>query len=85
MNWEQFEKTFEIDLRNLDILVSHAANLLKYGTRSERRADLGKIVKCPYCKRRKPQNEECCTPEFSKEVPMIGKKVLRRLKLQKGL
>lgn len=46
-------------------LVVHQAALAAEGSFSERNPTLGKMVRCPYCNRRRRQNDEqCCNPTY---------------------
>lgn len=41
--------------------VEQAAKTKQYGSFSERNPMLGKMVRCPYCRIRRRENETCCT------------------------
>ena len=42
-------------------LALKAADRLKYGSFSDRNPALGKMVRCVFCRRRKRQNDACCS------------------------
>ncbi len=50
----------------LQVLVSQAADS-RFGSFSERNPLLGKMVRCPYCRKRRRQNTQipCCNPNYT--------------------
>lgn len=79
---EQVRKTFAKDLNQLAVGVKLAAEALLYGSYSARHPHLGKMVRCPYCRRRRRLNEavSCCNPTYSKALPaVLPKSIIKRI------
>jgi hypothetical protein len=45
-------------------VVDRAAELVQYGSFSQRNPTLGKMVRCPFCRTRKRRHEACCNAKY---------------------
>jgi hypothetical protein len=70
IDWDKINKNFEIDIKNLGIVVDYAENILLTGTRAQRRTDQGKMVTLPCGHRRLQGGDKCCNmqPATSKRA-----------------
>jgi hypothetical protein len=82
VDYEKIRKTFAKDLNQLVVGVKLAAEAILYGSYAARTPHLGKMVRCPYCKRRKRAGaiEKCCNPKYRVSIEsLFPKKMLRRM------
>ena len=62
----EITQAYAKDLSNLAAIVSWASDQQRHGSFSDRRPDLGRMFRCPYCHvRRRANGPRCCNPAFA--------------------
>jgi hypothetical protein len=60
------KQNFAKDFSNLKAVVAYVEDMQAHGSVSQRRPDLGKMIKCPYCHaRRRSNGPRCCNSTFA--------------------
>jgi hypothetical protein len=67
VDFEKIQQTFAKDLSMVAAGVARAVDMIRYGSYSDRHPDLGRMVRCPFCRRRHRINARtnCCNSKFA--------------------